>query len=130
MSVQEFVLARKGYREELARHEAELMNRLHTMEDILWERPFNDAEKKQREAMVDELTKISRQQFFLAEADIRELNNQSKVQELVNHFSNLKQELKDKQQNLENLVGHFETATKVIQAVEQMVQKLGSMVAS
>jgi hypothetical protein len=127
MSVDDFVAARKTYREELGRHEAELMTRLKELDDVLWDRPFSEGEKAQRKSLVEELVVVHREQFFLLEADIREFDSQRRIADLTAHFERLGKDMKRRQAKLEQLIGAIKTGTKVLQALEKMTQKLADL---
>lgn len=127
MSVEDFVAARKLYREELGRHEADLMARLKALDDVLWDRTFTAEEKAQRTSLVDELTAVHREQFFLIEVDIREFDKKPRIAELKAHFDGLTTDMKARQAKLERLIGAVQTGTKVIQALEKVAQKLAAL---
>lgn len=127
MSVDNFVAARKAYREELGRHEAELMTRLKALDDVLWDRPFSNEEKTRRKALVDELVVVHREQFFLLEADIREFDSQQRIADLTAHFERVGRDMKRRQHKLEQLIGAVQTGTKVVQALEKMTQQLAAL---
>lgn len=127
MNVDKFVAERTKLREELGRHETALMAQLRSLDDILWERPFNAAEKKKRKALVDALTEVHREQFFLIEADIREFDKKPRILALKAHFEKLAAGMKKRQEKLEKLVGAVQTATKVIKAAEKVAQQLAAL---
>ena len=127
MSIDQFISARQVYREELGRHEAELMAQIKRLDDVLWDQPFSDDEKQTRKKLVDDLGVIRREQFFLAEIDIREFDRQPRIAELRAHFEGLKTDLDQRQAELKRLVGAIQTGTKVIQAVEKVVQQLAAL---
>lgn len=127
MSVDDFVAARRTYREELGRHEAELMTRLKELDDVLWDRPFSDAEKTRRKTLVEELVVVHREQFFLLEVDIREFDSRPRIAELTAHFERLGKDMKRRQHKLEQLIGGIQSATRVTQALEKVVQQLAAL---
>ena len=129
MSIATFKAQRRKYRDELARHEAELLARLKKLDDILWDRPFNEDEKKTRSALVDELSFVRNEQFFLAELDVREFDKQRRIKELIKRFQALQKDATKRREKLEDLVGNIKTATKVIQATEKLTEQLIKLLA-
>lgn len=129
MSIATFKTQRTRYRDELARHETELLARLGKLDEILWDRPFNAEEKTKRTALVDELGFVRNEQFFLAEIDVREFDRQPRIKDLIKRFEALQKDAARRQKKLEDLVGNIKTATRVIQAMEKLTGQLITLVA-
>jgi hypothetical protein len=128
MTIPQFVSARQKFREGLGSHDAALIAQIRRIDDVLWDRPFTAAEKQTRAKLVEDLAVIRREQFFLAEADIREFDQQPRIRELRDHFANLKTDLEQRQAALERLVGRITTATRLIGALEKVLQQLAKLI--
>jgi len=129
MTIKQFVSARQKFRTELGAHEAALLAQIKKIDDVLFDRPFTGPEKQARAELVDDLGLIHREQFFLAEVDIREFDQQARIDALRDHFTNLKTDLDQRQAALEQLVGRINTATRGAKAAEGAAQQLAGLIA-
>jgi hypothetical protein len=120
---------RAAYKRALLKAEAELKADWEDLREVLFDRPYTDAEKQRLEAIRIALGEVQRNYFFLVQADIREFDRQDRVRALKASFEDQANGLKARAQELRQVAATLESVESAISAVERAVGQLGKLLA-